>query len=126
MYCLKCGSDVKLPNVFCDPCLEKMESAPVPSDAIVHIPERPVLAVEKKTRKKKRTDAQRIHALRRWSIFQSLVILALCAVICLLAYQTLLSQNNAAKPQQPPKGQNFSTQQTTTAPAETTEIPSAT
>lgn len=125
MYCLRCGSDVRLPNVFCDPCLEKMEENPVPPDAIVHLPEHPMPVTEKKPRKKKRTDADRVRSLRRFSLFLFVIILSLSALICMMAYQMLQMQQRQNQPTEPPKGQNFSTQAATTVP-ETTVVPTTT
>ena len=90
--------------------------------------------IEKKTRRKKRSDAERLRILRRWFAWLSMVILVLATMICLLTYQLIYMQEQLSKPTEPPKGQNFSTQETTTAPvttaagetAETTEAPSAT
>lgn len=125
MYCLRCGSDVRLPNVFCDPCLEKMEENPVPPDAIVHLPEHPMPVTEKKPRKKKRTDADRVRKLRRFSAFLCMIILSLATVIGLLTYQMYKMEQNRTLPTEPPKGQNFSTQAATTVP-ETTVVPTTT
>ena len=125
MYCLKCGNEVKLPNVFCEPCLEDMANCPVRSDAVINLPERPALVIEKKSRKKKRTDADRIRDLRRWSSFLCIMILVLTLISGLLVFQLIRTQEKLAKPTEPPKGQNFSTQETTTAPT-ASEEPSAT
>lgn len=125
MYCLKCGCDIKSPNVFCDSCLEDMAACPVRSDAVINLPERPVPTADKKSRKKKITDTDRLRILRRWSVWLCTLILVLATVVCLLTYQLVLMQESLAKPKEPPKGQNFSTQETTTA-SESTAVPSAT
>lgn len=125
MYCLKCGCDIKPPNVFCDSCLEDMAACPVRSDAVINLPERPVPTADKKSRKKKITDTDRLRILRRWSIWLCTLILVLATVVCLLTYQLVLMQESLSKPKEPPKGQNFSTQETTTA-SESTAVPSAT
>ena len=128
MYCLKCGCDVKLPNVFCDPCLENMASCPVRSDAVINIPEHPLPVVEKKPRKKKRTDAERLRRLRRWTVWLYMTIVVLATLVCLLGYQLVKSNNIKLPSLQPPKGQNYSTQQTTpatTTPATQASTPAA-
>ena len=125
MYCLRCGNEVKMPNVFCDPCLEDMANCPVRSDAVINLPERPVLTVEKKSRRKKRTDADRVRDLRRWSSFLCMLVLVFSLLSGILIFQMIRMQEKLAKPTEPPKGQNFSTQETTTAPTASVE-PSAT
>ena len=125
MYCLKCGNEVKLPNVFCDPCLEDMATCPVRSDAVINLPERPVPVAEKKSRKKKITDADRLRVLSRWSVWLCTLILVLSTLVCLLTYQLVKMQETISKPAEPPKGQNYSTQETTTTD-ESTAVPSAT
>lgn len=125
MYCLKCGCDVKLPNVFCDPCLENMASCPVRSDAVINIPEHPLPVTEKKSRKKKRTDTDRLRRLRRWTLCLYMAIVVLTTLVCLMGYQLARLNGIKLPTVQPPKGQNYSTQQTTTPPATQASTPAA-
>ena len=115
MYCLKCGNEVQLPNVFCNPCLEDMATCPVRSDAVIHLPDRPEPTIEKKSRKKKRSAEDRLRALRRWTVWLCLVIVVLATFVCLLTYQLVLMQERLAPQSNTPLGQNFTTQESTEA-----------
>ena len=42
MNCIKCGAEVREPQVFCDRCLADMERYPVKPNITVNLPNRPV------------------------------------------------------------------------------------
>jgi len=121
VYCLKCGSEVQLPNVFCSPCLEDMATCPVRSDAVIHLPERPTPVTEKKSRKKSRSAEDRIRSLRRFALLLCILVVALSVVISMLTYQLIRQQELLSKKEEAPLGKNFTTQESTEAPTTTPE-----
>ena len=107
MYCLKCGRDTQLPDVFCKECIEDMATCPVRSDVVIHLPERPEPVVEKKSRKKRKSSGEQLYALRRLIVWLCLFIVVLTAAVCMLAYWLIQLQH--VEPIVAPTGQNFST-----------------
>ena len=91
MQCLKCGSKIPSTDVFCQSCLENMAAFPVRSDAVVQLPVRPAVEVEKSSRKKK-SYADYVRTLRRLikalCIAVAILTLLVCA-LCALLYHTL-------------------------------------
>ena len=110
MQCLKCGNKVNIPNVFCDACLDDMATCPVRSDAVIHIPERPMPVTEKKSRKKQRTGADYIRSLRRLILWLCLMIVVLTATVCMLTYQLFELDRQASAATPLPPGMNYSTE----------------
>ena len=95
MECLKCGKKTKDEQVFCERCLEFMESYPVKPDIHIQLPNRPVAITPKKASKKRRnlSPEEQVVFLRRRS--RRLVVLSvalavvLCVTIVMLAHVVL-------------------------------------
>lgn len=107
MYCLKCGSEVRSPDVFCQECLADMAACPVRSDAVIQLPNRPAMAVEKTPRKKKQTYADYVRTLRkliRWLCGLAAVLTLLVCLLGYLLFQQLRNDTNA-----PAIGKNYTT-----------------
>ena len=51
MHCLKCGTEIQPPNVFCQNCLAEMKQYPVARDTPVVIQPRPAENPERRTRR---------------------------------------------------------------------------
>lgn len=111
MYCLKCGSDTKGDNVFCDLCLEDMNSCPVRPDATIHLPERPVQEIEKKP-KKSRTPADQIRGLHRVIRFLLLILLIMSLLAAVLGF-LLWREHKLNSASTPVIGQNYTPPETT-------------
>lgn len=106
MRCLKCGVEIQEPEVFCEDCKAVMAQYPVRPDAVVHIPNRPVIQAEKPQKKRKQIYADYIRALRRTIKVLTGAVITLVLIVCLLGfmlYQQL--QDN----QKPIIGQNYTT-----------------
>ena len=80
MNCLKCGREIPETQVFCDDCLQVMESYPVKPGTAVYIPTRPPCK-RQSSRKKPPAPAEQIARLKRTRLW--LCILAGVLVICL-------------------------------------------
>ena len=48
MHCLKCGTEIEAPQVFCDRCLVDMKNHPVSRETPVVIPKRPAVDLERR------------------------------------------------------------------------------
>ena len=48
MHCLKCGTEIESPQVFCSRCLEEMKNCPVSRETPVVIPKRPAIDQERR------------------------------------------------------------------------------
>lgn len=91
MYCIKCGREVKEPQVFCDECLADMEKYPVKPTITVQIPVRPATPpVKKKQKKQKYTKPEdqirHLHTQVRWislALVGTLLAFAMTAALLL-------------------------------------------
>ncbi len=54
MNCIKCGVEIKEPQVFCDRCLEEMEQYPVKPNVTVTLPPQVKASVSKKKNRRQR------------------------------------------------------------------------
>ena len=106
MNCLKCGVEIQSPDVFCKACLGKMQANPVRPDAVIHIPVRPALPVEK-PEKKKRGFADYTRSLRRTIKVLCVIITIMTLLICLLC--TALYRQLQDAPDVPAIGKNYTT-----------------
>ena len=107
MYCLKCGGDVRSPDVFCPECLADMDTCPVRTDAVIQIPYRPAPVVEKPARKKTKNHTDNIRSLRRLIRWLCVVVAALTLLVCLLGL--LLFYQMQSSPDSPAIGKNYTT-----------------
>ena len=95
MLCLKCGKDTNDKQVFCDGCLQAMESYPVKPGTPVHLPKTQAPSEAKKAASRKRpltTDEQiaSLHRhLRRARVFGLILAALLLAASGLLVYEIL-------------------------------------
>ena len=48
MHCLKCGTEIESPQVFCSRCLEDMKNCPVSRETPVVIPKRAAIEQERR------------------------------------------------------------------------------
>lgn len=108
MFCLKCGKEFQEAGVFCADCLEEMRAFPVKQDAVIHIPVRPALPVEKPERKRKGY-ADHVRALRRTIRALCVVIAVLTLLVCLLC--AVVYQQYPNIQDIPAIGKNYSTSQ---------------
>ena len=86
MRCLKCGVEIQPPEVFCKECLAVLAEMPVPADAVVQIPERPVSRPAKGGRKRKQVYADYIRTLRSLIRWLCVIIFLLVVLICAMAF----------------------------------------
>ena len=54
MYCMKCGKETQENQVFCERCLQVMDTYPVKPDVAIHLPNRNQPPVTKKPTHRKR------------------------------------------------------------------------
>lgn len=107
MSCVKCGRETANDQVFCESCLQEMESYPVKPGTVVHIPSRDRQEEAKKAPTKRRvirTPSEQILLLRKKLITLRILVallLLLCAGLGIvvgkfaeeLDFQRLLGQN---------------------------------
>ena len=108
MHCLKCGVEIQPPEVFCQDCQASMAQAPVRPDAVVYIPDRPAIVVEKPQKKKKQIYADYIRTLRRSIRWLTGAVITLVLLVCLLGFMLYQQLQDSQKPV---IGQNYTTQQ---------------
>ena len=95
MNCLKCGKDTTAGQVFCDSCLDSMDSYPVKPGTAVTLPAKRPSADTKKSayRKRSMTPDEQItllqKQLRRSRIFGLILAFLLLAVSAVLLYEVL-------------------------------------
>lgn len=92
MQCVKCGREIKEPNVFCPDCLKDMERYPVEPNVTVTIPVRPVKPASRK--KKNRTrytkpedQIKHLKAVIRWLWMALIVLLIAFSLVSYLLLQ---------------------------------------
>lgn len=90
MNCLKCGTEICDPQVFCEDCLAVMAQFPVKPGTRIQLPNRPAPEVQKKAAPRRRvlSDEERIARMRKtiqWmSMALAVAILALALSVALL------------------------------------------
>ena len=87
MFCLKCGKETKGDQVFCDSCLQVMDTYPVRSDTPIHLPNRIEAQPSKKAapRKKAIPPEEQIQQLRAANRRLVLIVLGLILALGLCA-----------------------------------------
>lgn len=115
MHCLKCGTEIESPDVFCPQCLTSMEDYPVSRETPVIIPPRPVYDPERRGKQPPKPEELLSQLLRRQRILARIcaVLAVISVVLCGLLIYFGLGQSR------PVIGQNYSTNLTT----ESGEIP---
>ena len=109
MHCLKCGTEIEAPQVFCDRCLVDMKNHPVSRETPVVIPKRPAVDLER--RGKRPVKPQKVEELlavmrkRQRRLVQICVVLS-CICLFLLALLLFLPSYGSANPT---IGQNYVT-----------------
>ena len=116
MNCLKCGRETQQSQVFCDACLEVMQSYPVKPGTVIHLPNRETSAPEKKPAPEQweeHTDDQlpKLRRLTRWlTATIALLSLLLCIATGMLIHALNMDANSSAI------GRNYTTAQEKTNP----------
>lgn len=113
MNCLKCGKEVGHSQVFCDDCLQVMDSCPVDPGTPIHIPQRAPHS-EKPSRRKADRYADSIRSLRRVIRWLCAALAALTLIICVLCGLLYYTINNT--PKENAIGKNYTTTETGTQP----------
>ena len=114
MHCLKCGTEIQPPNVFCQNCLAEMKQYPVARDTPVVIQPRPAENPERRTRRPPKPEELLVQARRRQRWLARLCIIL--TVVCILLACALVFFPQLYRPE-PTIGRNYSTE--TTASTET-------
>lgn len=114
MHCLKCGTEIQPPNVFCQNCLAEMEKYPVAQDTPVVIQPRPVDNPERRRRPPKPEELlAQARRRQRWLARLCIILTVACVLLaCALVFFPRLYQP------EPTIGRNYSTE--TTAPVDAT------
>ncbi len=112
MNCIKCGVEIKEPQVFCDKCLAEMEKYPVEPNVSVNLPPRPARApAKKKARRTKYVNPEeQIRHLRTRVRLLWLTVVLLFAAFALVAVMMLNLLGEGSVDFQP--GQNYNTMNT--------------
>ena len=113
MNCLKCGKEVDRSQVFCDDCLQVMDSYPVAPGTPIQILQRAPLT-EKPSRRKSDRYADSIRSLRRVIRWLCIALAALTLIICVLCGLLYHTMNSA--PKESTIGKNYTTIETDTQP----------
>jgi len=95
MRCMKCGTETKDQQIFCDVCLAVMEKFPVKPGTPVSLPNRPATAAKATvSRRKNPTAEEQLQRLRRstkWLIVALVsLLLALILTVSLLVHTVTL------------------------------------
>ncbi len=109
MNCIKCGVEIKEPQVFCDNCLAEMEKYPVKPNITVNIPSRPASSgAKKKSRRQKYVKPEdlirHLRTQRRILWMALIVVLAAFVLVSVMAMQLLNQKEDEYAP-----GQNYGT-----------------
>lgn len=90
MYCIKCGKDTVMDQVFCPDCQQEMERYPVNPNTPVVLPKRPQApSVKKAPRKKIIPPEEQIANLKRRVRFLTILLLLLFALGSAMIYGTI-------------------------------------
>lgn len=113
MHCIKCGREIKEPQVFCGDCLAVMERYPVKPSITVQIPVRPAdPPVKKKQRKQKYMEPEdQIRHLRSQIRWVSLALVA--ALLAFAVTAALLIRLLDQRDSEYGIGQNYGTMSST-------------
>lgn len=117
MRCLKCGTEIDAPEVFCEPCREVMKKNPVSRETRVVIQPRPEYTpMRSRPAKPEELLAQADRSLRK-SRRTSLLLLLLCLALCVALVLSFRFGGHKIV-----IGQNYTTiTEATTAPIETAD-----
>lgn len=107
MYCMKCGKEIKEPQVFCEACLAVMKSYPVKPDIRVQLPVRP--AIDPKAVARKDAPSTEVQLLRARRQNKRLFVALLCSVFALVLAVVLLFHMDAPESDSSNRGRNYST-----------------
>lgn len=115
MNCLKCGTEIKDQQSFCQHCLQTMERYPVKPGIPIHLPTRkPVSAGKKQTHKRKiASPEEQVISLRRW--VRRLAALVVLLALLLTATGAILVQT-ALEQEQIHIGKNYTVDLSNTSP----------
>ncbi len=113
MNCIKCGAEIKEPQVFCENCLTEMEQYPVKPNITVTLPNRAAEdAPKKRSRRQKYTKPEdmvrHLRAQRRILVFALVMVICAFAVVSVMTVQLLDKRQK-----EPEKGQNYGTMAST-------------
>ncbi len=109
MNCIKCGVEIKEPQVFCESCLAEMEQYPVKPNVTVTLPQRPKeSAAKRRSRRHKYTKPEdmirHLKSQRRILVFALVIALAGFTVVSAMMMHFLRNRE-----EEPQKGQNYGT-----------------
>ena len=107
MNCMKCGKEIKEPQVFCDSCLATMEKYPVKSNIRVQVPVRPVVEVKASAKKEPPSLEVQLQRLRRQN--KHLFVALLCSVFALALAVVLLFHAPPSERASNNLGRNYTT-----------------
>lgn len=114
--CIKCGKELSTTRVFCEECLEVMERYPVPSGTPIFLNPRGTTAKKSPGKKKLSPEEQVVKLKRR--IKQLTAALVITTILLGAAVGHFVWKNGTPKAMaEETKGQNYSTQSSTTTPA---------
>ncbi len=107
MNCIKCGVEVKEPQVFCDQCLAEMEQYPVKSNITVTLPPQAKASASKKKSRRQRymNPEDQIRQLRSTLRILSLALAVVFVAFVLVAAMMLNLLNE--KEDKTPSGQEY-------------------
>ena len=89
MHCLKCGTEIESPQVFCSRCLEDMKNCPVSRETPVVIPKRAAIEQERRGKRpgkpQKREELLAMMRKRQRRLLQACVLLTgICLILLAL------------------------------------------
>lgn len=109
MRCVRCGVEIREPDMFCEKCLAAMERDPVKPNITVQLPVRPVKPPAKKKNRRPRyaKPEEQIRHLRRWRRWLILLLVVSLSALAITAAMLLRSLEPPAD--SPSIGQNYGT-----------------
>ncbi len=104
MHCLKCGTEIESPHVFCETCLEKMKQNPVSRETPLILQPHPEYTLMSDRKRAPKTEELLIKSQRHCKRLKTTCVIMAMICICLILLLFLWK----TKPSQKPAiGQNY-------------------
>ncbi len=107
MHCLKCGTEIESPNVFCETCLEKMKQDPVSRETPLILQPHPEYTLMSEGKRAPKTEELLIKSQRHCKRLKTTCVIMTMVCVCLILLLLLWRTNTNNKPT---IGQNYVTE----------------
>ncbi len=107
MHCLKCGTEIDSPNVFCETCLEKMKQNPVSRETPLILRPHPEYTPMPERKRVPKVEEMLIKSQRHCKRLKTTCVILVTVCVCLLLLLLLWRGGPSKKPS---IGQNYVTE----------------